>query len=497
MNAALRKEVRLLLPAWIVALVASTLPAWVPGMGVQSMELISCVIFAAGALLLSLSSFGLEMSFGTYSSLLAQPRPRQDTWRLKIGVLAVALTLLVVMAAFSSWLRAIVLLADNTRNWYEQRNDVDYFRLFWPVHVRSLLLLAVMAFAGGLWTTILFRQMVTAFWFSVLVPLVLYGAAMPSLQEISQDEDFAFQMAFVGVAACAYAVAGYVLARWLFVRAQDKQPSEATEVARWSFLPGFATPRRPVPVVALMVKELRLQDGTLVIAAVLVMLHLAALAALRYFPALASKYPFLNGVWMVWLVAPLLIGCACVAEERRDRTLEGALCLPVAKLGHFAIKLMVVFGLGILLGAVAPCLLEQLRPRLSFSHALGPDNSLSALILTATVITAIGCYASSLSGTLLQAFGAALGLFIVSPMVFAIFNSRPELAHQSWALSQPFLIAAFFFLTYANFKQLRITRRQSLCNGIVWLALVLGPPVLLFFANGIPFFIYYWKKVLL
>src|SRR5580700_2507607 len=109
MNAALRKEIRLLLPAWILALVAATVPAWVMGLDPQ----VCSVLFSAGVLLLSLSSFGLEMSLGTFPSLLAQPRPRVDTWRLKIGLLAGGLALVVMVAALSWWLRMRMLLAES------------------------------------------------------------------------------------------------------------------------------------------------------------------------------------------------------------------------------------------------------------------------------------------------------------------------------------------------------------------------------------------------
>jgi hypothetical protein len=282
----------------------------------------------------------------------------------------------------------------------------------------------------------------------------------------------------------------------LFLHAQDKQPQEATGTATWSFLPAFATPRRPVPVVALLVKELRLQQGTLVIAAVLMVLHLAALAVPQYFPSLASKYPFLGDIWMVWWVAPLLVGCASVAEERRGRTLESALCLPVGKLCQFAVKLFVVFALGILLGAVMPWLFEQLRPADKLSHSLLTIFGLPGLLLTAAILTAIGCYASSLSGSLLHALGAAIGLCVLSPLAFQPWDQDSQPANFVRGIVRLLLIAAFFFLSYSNFKQLSITSRQSLRNVVSLLAVVLATPILLFLANGVPDFINYWKNIL-
>ena len=444
MNAALRKEARLLLPAWIAALAASTLPVWVVRPGFfQGMVAESLILFAAGALLLSLSSFGMEMSFGTFPSLLAQPRPRLETWQLKIGLLALAMATVTVVASFSWWLRGHVLIG-----------------------IRCLPLLAVLAFAGGLWTTLLFRQTVTAFWFAILVPVLLYRAAWPMTVRIPDDG-----FAIASLLTCCYAVAGYFLARWLFLHAQDMQEQETTDSAAWSFMPSFPTPRRPLA--ALLVKELRLQQGTLVIAVVLVVLHLAAVAAAEYFPrAMAGLYSLLPGIWMLWWVAPWLSGCAAVAEERRGRTLESTLCLPVGRLRQFVIKTLVVFGLGLFLGAVMPWLLEMLRPVAQRNFGPVANLSLRGLLITAASLAAIGCYASSLSGTLLQALGATLVFGVLLPVTI-------NWAGFAFGLYWPVLIAISICLSYANFKQLQITWRQWLRNGAIWFAAIFTMKILM------------------
>jgi hypothetical protein len=418
------------------------------------------------------------MSYGTFPSLLAQPRPRLETWQLKIGLLAVALALVVVAVGSACWVQIHNIPAESARMSHVESDYSYYHRNFWPKFVPCLLLLAVMAFAGGLWTTILFRQMAAAFCFAILVPLVLYGSCWTLLERLLQDDDNSFGMAAFALVSCGYAVTAYALARWLFQHAQDKEAQEATNPTTWSFLPAFAAPRRPAPLAALLVKELRLQTGTLVIAAVLVLLHLAALAVAQYFPSFALKNSFFENVWMVWWLAPLLAGCGAIAEERRGRTLENALCLPVGKLRQFAIKLLVVFGLGILLGAVMPWWLEQLRPAVNLRHAAITDLGLPGLLLTATVVTAVGCYFSSLSETLLQALGAGIGLSVMSPMALIFYASKPVLVHLLWILLRPFVIATFLYLSYANFKQCRITRRLWFRNGIIWLAVVSGPPAI-------------------
>jgi hypothetical protein len=223
---------------------------------------------------------------------------------------------------------------------------------------------------------------------------------------------------------------------------------------------------------ALLVKELRLHQGTLLICVGLVLLHLAAEAVAEYFPSWELKEYSLRGFWMVWMVVPLVVGCASFAEERRAQTLQIAHCLPIRLIIQFCIKLLVVFGLGIFLGAVMPWLLEQLRP------VVGSDNpAITGLLVVATITTAIGCYASSLSGALLQAIGAAIATTISVIVMFMVvvewfhFSDRAigeALPHFLWPAS----IVTCLFLSYGNFKQLRITWRLWLRNGLILMAVV-------------------------
>ena len=62
MNALLRKELRMLLPAWVAALLAATLPLWT-GRNYQGAAM-PC--FGLAVLFLGLTPFGQEMSCGTF-----------------------------------------------------------------------------------------------------------------------------------------------------------------------------------------------------------------------------------------------------------------------------------------------------------------------------------------------------------------------------------------------------------------------------------------------
>jgi hypothetical protein len=237
----------------------------------------------------------------------------------------------------------------------------------------------------------------------------------------------------------------------------------------WSVLPGFRAPRPWRE--ALLVKELRLQQSTLLIALGLAALYLATI-----------RVPD-NSHWRVgaigaWMMIPLLMGCVCIAEERRGGTLEGALCLPAGKLSHFIVKLAVVLGFGVFFGALVPYELEQLRN----GGAIFDDINLAGWMLCAAVIAAIGCYASSMSRTFLQALGVTILLVAWVILVFGLADVILRTEHiVSWAfdghpaISWPGLIALCACLSYGNFKQPQINWRPKIRAGIIVLALVAVP----------------------
>jgi len=102
MNALIRKEIRLLRPAWIAALL---LAAW-PTFHFRPLlihEQGMALVFWLGSLVLGLTPFGREFTAGTFSLLLAQPMPRQRIWRVKVSLLAAAFVSVFVVW-WLSWL---------------------------------------------------------------------------------------------------------------------------------------------------------------------------------------------------------------------------------------------------------------------------------------------------------------------------------------------------------------------------------------------------------
>ena len=203
MNVLVRKEIRLLLPAWIAAMLLIIAPiplgplfeyydsvtkAYVSGTGK-----LTIYGLAAGCILLGLAGFGREISSRTFSFLLAQPRPRGEYWRAKIGVLLGSLVSLAIFLALVSW--QFVPLS-------ERRETA----LAWFITV-------CVAVTGGLWTTLLFRQVIAAFWISVLLPFAMLVSVLSLSDELASEDTRA---TIATTLLLAYAVTGYFFARWQF-----------------------------------------------------------------------------------------------------------------------------------------------------------------------------------------------------------------------------------------------------------------------------------------
>ena len=150
--------------------------------------------------------------------------------------------------------------------------------------------------------------------------------------------------------------------------------------------------------------------------------------------------------WGLWLVMPMLVGAAAVAEERKLGTLGSQLCQPFQRRKQFVMKLCVVVLLTVLFGVVAPLLLEgerilpanhlelgglepgwqsHLSPaQLFFCNGLGILSVYLPMLTLAGMAIAIGAisfYASTLTRNTLQALApAVLGIIIFA---FLLFNA--------------------------------------------------------------------------
>jgi ABC-type transport system involved in multi-copper enzyme maturation permease subunit len=508
MSVLLRKEIRLLLPSFVIALPLA-LSIWlVPAHNtgpfssiIESLNLLPFLFCPAMVIMLALDSFGREISSGTFSHLLAQPVSRAHLWLTKTLLLALALAILLTV-----WLLSLFLHSP-LRAWTEGTTNMILV---------SGLFVAV-AFSGGLWTVLLFRQVAAAFWFTVLIP----AALLVAITNVLDDHPEKIKTTAI-VVFSLYSVGGFLWAWRLFHRAQDVAWSGGAVT-----LPSFRTAPRPFaaregkrrrrPRLALFAREFQLHQSQFVIAGVLAILHLGLIAA-RHFGHGFKSNPTLefvaNQFWFLWMVTPLLVGCASVAEERKLGTLEGQLCLPVRRRSQFFVKLFVVFVLSVLFGAAMPVLLEGSRilPELHVDYSAVLNDSpllprgtflqimvsalaalqslpfnLPGFLFLATicvVVAAFSFYASSFARNTLQALApATLTLLLAWLLLVGAYQIEDLLNYPLWRgaliylIGVPVMTLTLIGLTYWNYQRVQVgwnEWRRNLLTLAATLTLVMG-----------------------
>jgi ABC-type transport system involved in multi-copper enzyme maturation permease subunit len=481
MNPLVKKEIRLLLPAWIAAMVLVVFSPWIS-------VLVACLIYtspdewiaqgglhfwlplaAFGFLFLGLTSFGQEFSSGTFSTLLSQPMERGRLWQIKITTLALAFVSVWVVALLSGYTFCVLdhWTAGGGAFWTLFRRD---FLVAAKSEAFEFLTLSILVtFTGGLWTTLLLRQTTGAFWFTLLAPCAIcLGIGTVLTDWFANINDSGINKVIIA-ALLLYSIAGFALARRLFFRAQDAQWTGGEISFPWlgkiferdtalvSARPGLWLP-------ALARKEIHLQQANILIAAIVLALNLFSLLLHKIHPHFENPdvQIIFEVHWMLWLLMPLLIGSVAIAEERKLGILETQLCLPVSRRTQLFVKFSVALILSLFLGGGMPLLLEGTK-------ALDP---FYAIFIVAGAIFIPSFYSSSVVRTTLQAIGLAIffGLAIIVFEAVSAFNILRIGRYSSSAqlglellklyLGPPILLLTLGWLTLWNFEWLHENRKR-------------------------------------
>jgi hypothetical protein len=442
MSPLLRKEIRLLLLPWVAALAAATFPLW----RWRDYDGILPLFFEAAILTLTLSPFGQESSNGTFGLLLVQPVARRHFWRIKTGLLAIAL--------LSAWsLFAWCLLAQS--KW----NADSAMILQWSG------LMMFVAFSGGLWSTLLLRDMVSAFFLTLIIPSIICTATLLCLSHwVPNGSDTLAIIIFCVLGT--YAAAGFLWARHLFFDGEDagwsggQIPGTKVRGVSWRWLASEWKGKQS-PSMALIKKELQLQEATMLLVPLLAVLYVATIAIYYLSPHWADRNLLLGTIPAIWMAAvPLVIGCVGVAEERRINTLEGSLCLPMRKRTLFGMKLLVALILGAVLGGIVPWTLGRV------SGEWPRDFQLPTAMLIAVGITGTAFYASTMSRGLLSALPTTLCILALSFFAFSRFSFYGLISPGGFARSLifpalfwPVMTITIVWLAFVNFKRAQVDWR--------------------------------------
>jgi hypothetical protein len=458
MSALVRKEIRLLLPAYALAMALAIAPVWLWPARSHDRMAFSSVAFWFAAILLPLSSWGREFNLRMFGLMLAQPATANRIWWTKIAVLGVAMATLFGALCLSCG-AAI----------YVDGGGWDDFRV---VLLAGGTALAV-AFATGLWTTLLLRQMVAAFWFTILIPGPIAGL----INWLRGDNSWAYFAGF-GV----YSVVGFLWAWWRFSRMQEVGwTGGVITLPAWRSARAGSCPARRVrrPLAALVWKELQLHQISLAGMAALFLLHLGAVALRKTDHSIPDVMrPLLYGFGAIWLFISLFVGSLSVAEERKLETMDGQLCLPVSYDMLFIIKLLFALVVGGLLSAGLFWAAEGIGIAI---HA--PTEMKLFNVGIFLWLALIGFYASTLARGLLQALAVAVIMlslnFIGRLWPLSVSHSLAD------AVAGPALAGTLIWLAFGNFTSVAETRRVLARNALVlcaaiwvviWVSGALAPP---------------------
>lgn len=429
MNALVKKEIRLLLPSWLAILSLAVLLPLLLKCSNLTFELVPLSAFF-GMILLGVDSFGREFSLGTFQSLLSQPVERRRIWRIKISVLFSGAAL-IMAGFFISYTILFFQPSVFSVWWHYHRLPLFYQNLTTVISAGGMVMLA--ALVGGLWTTLLFRQVAAAFWITFLAPA---GLLMLIIFFLPSKYEAAFVPLIYG-AAGIYIVAGFWFAHRLFHRAQDAAwTGGVIAFSKWRYFESGSqssvSARHRRPFSALVKKELQLQSITFFCAAALLVLHLAVIMMRKVHGSFVRDS--LAGTvseffWTFWLVMPLIVGGMMVAEERRLGVMEAQFCLPASRRFQFALKFFAALIFGMALGGFMPLVLEKFAaaigaPNPDFNPAIQNNEFHPAIVLFLALplgLSLAGFFASTLAKNFLQALGAAV-VITVGFVLFMYFS---------------------------------------------------------------------------
>jgi hypothetical protein len=467
MKALVQKEIRLLAPAYGLALLLAIVPVWLLPKAPGNQAPVSCVfLFWFGAMMLALSAFGREFGLRTLPLILAQPFERNRMWRTKTAVLALAMA-----SAFAAWCFSCAACI---------ASGMGMIAFLEMLAIGGTA--AIVALAGGLWSTLLLRQVSAAFWFTILAP----GAIISAIETLGGSD------ATVIAALSLYSVLGFFWARRLFFRFQE---------AGWTggviSFPGWRTQDaalRPAlrarrPLAALFWKELQLHQVSLLAIGWLFLMHLGVVAIRRFgHDSLGVTLRLgLEVFGGLWLIVSLLVGSSSVAEERNLGVTPELLCLPISSRLQYAVKLLFVLVLG---GVLSGLLLWTAEGIGSIIRGIAHSNeafktpflteTLVMSILICLGLSLIGFYASTLTRSIVQALAAAVATAAGVWMAWALaaqlaFGNPPIFGVYLWRgwlvfyIALPALVATFLALAYRNFRcdseTWRLWRRNLLSLG--------------------------------
>lgn len=448
-NSLVHKEICLLRPAFLIALILAILPVWIKAaFRPADINLLEIGLVFLGEILLALSSFGREFSLGTFSSLLAQPVDREKVFRTKLIMVTGAIGLISFAFVCSVTLCAElnsdpVWDLDQTRSWLNSG---------W------IPLSALVILSSGFWATLLLRQMAAAFWPAILIPVTLTML----LQDWHKDP-----IPFGGV-LMAYSLVGLWWSRRSFIRAQEVGWTGGNvDLPAWGSKSTVRQEYRSYrPFSALLSKDfqwIRLglagMFGLFALHCFAVWLRKLAIQS----PESSFAMPLLEAFGGIWFFCPIFLAGLLVGEERRMGLALGQGCLPVSHRIQFVIKFALVMFFGGLISGGLLWLAEGIGEVIGAHGGFAEvkialdGEGLVTMLQRLLIASFLAFYAATFSGNLLQSLGVTILLAPSLPLFWKLLELSPVIRGvRLWdgpllpAILNPLMIVALTYLAFRN-----------------------------------------------
>lgn len=340
MNAKVQKEIRCIAVYTAATITVALIASWTLLPSEHRLLNNALVLFAVFTALVGSSSFGTEISLGTLCGTLTQPESRDAVWQRKMIVLAVALAIATII--FST---AAVAIAFG----FETGRTTTYLLFF--------SLPAITAWGIAPWLTLVTGDSIVAAGATVLIE---WGVFLAIRFTHTRIPDPAMPIDIYMEFVIGFTLLGLI--GWLFgkVRFRSLEIVDASMPRRRLFVLGVnglsaRTPGRSAAV-SLIVKELRLQRASLVMASVV-------LIALQF--SLWHPIPKPGGLKQLLdfylMVFPIVVGATTVASERQLSILDWHLALPASARAQWLIKILVAYSVSVGLGVIMPWTFVALR----------------------------------------------------------------------------------------------------------------------------------------
>jgi hypothetical protein len=480
MNVRLKKEIREILPTLVLSILLVGLPPLFWASQSQGFSFVALVI---GSAALGGVTFGSEFQRRTFSLLLAQPVPRSVLWNEKMMVLGGSLAAITACA-----------LTLQIPVFHSAADDV-----------LALVLIPLCCFAGAPLLTLLARNGIAGGVFGITLPCGLVAIIVTVTTRLSFLEERVGAVV-VGM-LLVYCCTAYWLGYAFFHRfqAEEGRGRELNLPAglqkRLARIGGLIPVRPATPMVALLRKEMRLQQINFLLAGVFVLVALAGafVAWARPENRQWAEYILAPDFFLYVCVLPLVVGAVAFAEERNWGLYEWQLTLPPSVRKQWAAKLVTTLPASFLLGVLLPGLLWLAGWRL-FAEPGGKIPALASewlsprwcgICLGQLLLMSMAGYAGSWNSSTLKAilFPIAmvlLGLIVVKLVLLIVAagsGGGPEFAEapgfSPWHfvnLCLIVLLCLFQWLSYRNFRHTDISYKaivgQSALLLIAFVAMV-------------------------